>query len=71
MGVRQRPSEKRWSFFKISVRKKKYGATQSKTVFVYDVCEREVQGTEGDSGRMLCALGVYWAGDAAFTLVCW
>lgn len=61
MGVRQRPSEKRWSFFKISVRKKKYGATQSKTVFVYDVCEREV----------LCALSVYWAGDAAFTLVCW
>lgn len=60
MGVRQRPSEKRWSFFKISVSvmKKKYGATQSKTVFVYDVCEREVQGMDGDSGRMLCALSV-------------
>lgn len=38
--------------------KEKYGATQSKTVFVYDVCEREVQGMEGHSGRMLCALSV-------------
>lgn len=58
MGVRQRPSEKRWSFFKISVRKKKYGATQSKTVFVYDVCEREVQGTEGEASEC-CVLLVF------------